>query len=39
MEAAKEQHKLQDPISNVECYKEDDDQHVLTEADGPSKET
>ena len=37
--ARAEEHSLEDPSSDVECYEEEDDRHLLTEADGPSEET
>ena len=37
--ARAEEHSLEDPSSDVERYEEEDDRHLLTEADGPSEET
>ena len=37
--ARAEEHSLEDPSSDIECYKEEDDWHLLPEADGSSEET
>ena len=37
--ARAEEHSLEDPSSDIECYKEEDDWHLLMEANGPSEET
>ena len=34
-----EEHSLEDPSSDVERYEEEDDWHLLMEADGPTEET